>query len=110
MTKDLVIERRWSCMRIESRDGAVLHSADRLPGVDVLRGLAALLVVLHHIDIRFRINGYDVQPFLPEGLRQVLFGTGQYSVACFFVISGFLITRLSLRRWGSPHQVSIAAF
>jgi peptidoglycan/LPS O-acetylase OafA/YrhL len=84
--------------------------ADRLPGVDVLRGLAAMLVVLHHIDLRFRINGYDVQPFLPECLRQTLFYTGQYSVASFFVISGFLITRLSLRRWGSPQRVSVAAF
>jgi peptidoglycan/LPS O-acetylase OafA/YrhL len=89
---------------------ATLHRAERLPGVDVLRGLAAMLVVLHHIDIRFRINRYDVEPFLPEGLRQVLLGTGQYSVTCFFVISGFLITRLSLRRWGSPHQISIGAF
>ncbi len=36
--------------------------------------------------------------------------TGHYSVVCFFVISGFLITRLSLRRWGSPQQISPAVF
>lgn len=83
---------------------------DRLPGVDVLRGLAAMLVVLHHIDIRFRINGYAVEPFLPEELGRVLLGTGQYAVICFFVISGFLITRLSLRRWGVPLRISVAAF
>jgi peptidoglycan/LPS O-acetylase OafA/YrhL len=97
-------------MQGQSTRSAVLHREDRLPGVDLLRGLAAMLVVLHHIDIRFRINGYAVQPFLPEGLRQVLFDTGPYSVTCFFVISGFLITRLSLRRWRSPHQISIATF
>jgi peptidoglycan/LPS O-acetylase OafA/YrhL/poly(3-hydroxybutyrate) depolymerase len=83
---------------------------DRLSGVDVLRGLAAMLVVLHHIDIRFRINGYGVEPFLPEGLRQLLLGTGQYAVTCFFVISGFLITRLSSRRWATLQEISLAKF
>ena len=82
----------------------------RLPGVDVLRGLAAMLVVLLHIRIRFPINGYHVDPFLPDGLATVLFNTGYHSVICFFVISGFLITRLSLRRWGSLHQISPVAF
>jgi peptidoglycan/LPS O-acetylase OafA/YrhL len=82
----------------------------RLPGVDVLRGLAAMLVVLHHVDIRFRINGYHVPPFLPEPLRTLLLDTGYYSVVCFFVISGFLITRLSLRRWHSLEQMSPTAF
>ena len=82
----------------------------RLPGVDVLRGLAAMLVVLLHIRIRFRINGYHVEPFLPDGVSTVLLGTGYYAVICFFVISGFLITRLSLRRWGSLHQISPVAF
>ncbi len=97
-------------MGIGSTTGAILHGADRLPGVDVLRGVAAMLVVLRHIHIRFRINGYEVQPFLPETLGTVLLNTGHYSVVCFFVISGFLITRLSLRRWGSPHRISPAVF
>ncbi|HEY4212646.1 MAG TPA: acyltransferase [Steroidobacteraceae bacterium] len=94
-------------MSTEARELAV---TDRLPGVDALRGLAAMLVVLHHIHIRFRINGYTVPPFLPEGVAKVLFWTGYYSVICFFVISGFLITRLSLRRWGDLERVSPAAF
>jgi peptidoglycan/LPS O-acetylase OafA/YrhL len=65
---------------------------------------------VHHIHIRFRINGYHVEPFLPDGLGRVLLWTGNYSVVCFFVISGFLITRLSLRRWGSLDQIPPAAF
>lgn len=97
-------------MQAGSADRTILHGGDRLPGVDVLRGLAAMLVVLHHVYIRFRINGYVLPPVLPGGLRHVLFGTGQYSVACFFVISGFLITRLSLRRWSTPQQIPISAF
>jgi peptidoglycan/LPS O-acetylase OafA/YrhL len=82
----------------------------RLAGVDVLRGLAAMLVVLHHIYIRFQINGYHVESFLPDGLSAVLFRTGYQSVICFFVISGFLITRLSLRRWESLDQISPTTF
>jgi peptidoglycan/LPS O-acetylase OafA/YrhL len=78
---------------------------DRLAGVDVLRGIAAMLVVLRHIHIRFRINGYEVEPFLPEWLHPVLLNSGYYSVICFFVISGFLITRLSLRRWSALHRI-----
>lgn len=87
-----------------------MNQSARLPGVDVLRAVAAMLVVLHHIDIRFRINGYHVQPFLPAPLRTVLLNTGYFSVVCFFVISGFLITRLSLRRWDSLDQISPVTF
>ena len=72
----------------------------RLDGVDVLRGLCVLLVVLHHIHLRFVLNHYDVDA-LPGVLNQVLFWSGYYAVITFFVISGFLITRLSVRRWGS---------
>jgi peptidoglycan/LPS O-acetylase OafA/YrhL len=69
-----------------------------------------MLVVVHHIHIRFRINGFKVTPFLPDGLWQVLVGTGYYAVICFFVISGFLITRLSLRRWSSLQQMEPLKF
>jgi peptidoglycan/LPS O-acetylase OafA/YrhL len=79
-------------------------------GIDVLRGLAVLLVVLHHIHIRFRIQGYDVATLLPRRVGSVLFWSGHYSVIVFFVISGFLITSLSLRRWGTLGQVPIGAF
>lgn len=83
---------------------------NRLAGVDILRGLAAMFVVIHHVHIRFRINGYQVEPFLPESVNKVVMWTGYYAVVCFFVISGFLITRLSLRRWGSLDQISPVAF
>jgi peptidoglycan/LPS O-acetylase OafA/YrhL len=97
-------------MRVESMDGAMPQGGDRLPGIDVLRGVAAILVVLHHIHIRFRFHGYEMPPYLPEGVSTLMFWTGYYAVVCFFVISGFLITRLSLRRWSSPQQLSPAAF
>src|ERR1700743_296048 len=83
---------------------------ERLPAVDALRGLAAILVVLHHIHIRFRINGYTVPAFLPEAVARVLFWTGYYCVIGFFFLWGFLITRLSRRRWGELGRISPAAF
>jgi peptidoglycan/LPS O-acetylase OafA/YrhL len=76
-------------------------SRTRLPGVDVLRGLCILSVVLHHIHLRFTTNKYHVNDVLPATVNQVLFWSGLYAVIAFFVISGFLITGLSIRRWGS---------
>ena len=52
----------------------------RLQGVDVLRGLAAILVVLDHIHLRFQINRYGVADLLPDSLGKVLFRSGYYSV------------------------------
>lgn len=82
----------------------------RLAGVDVLRGIAALLVVLHHVHLRFVIQRHDVADLLPTPLSNVLFWSGYYSVIVFFVISGFLITSLSLRRWGSPAGIPLGGF
>jgi peptidoglycan/LPS O-acetylase OafA/YrhL len=82
----------------------------RLNGVDVMRGLCVLLVTLHHIHLRFWLNDYDVDHYLPKLSNRVLFWSGYYAVICFFVISGFLITGLSLRRWGRLGSVHLGRF
>lgn len=69
-----------------------------------------LLVVLHHIHLRFVLNHYLVWNASPAELEQVLFWSGYYAVIVFFVISGYLITSLSLRRWGSLGDVRIGSF
>jgi peptidoglycan/LPS O-acetylase OafA/YrhL len=47
---------------------------------------------------------------LPGLLTRVKFISGYYAVNFFFVISGFLITRLSVARWGKLGQVHIGRF
>lgn len=41
-----------------------------------------------------------------KSLNQVLFWSGYYAVITFFVISGFLITGLSIKRWGQYAYLS----
>ncbi|HEV7444273.1 MAG TPA: acyltransferase [Steroidobacteraceae bacterium] len=82
----------------------------RLHGVDILRGLCVLLVIMHHIHLRFVINHYDVDGVLPKVLNQVLFWSGYYAVITFFVISGFLITSLSVGRWGPLGEIHVGSF
>jgi peptidoglycan/LPS O-acetylase OafA/YrhL len=71
-------------------------SGGRLEGVDVLRGLSVLLVTLHHIHLRFVLNDFPVENVLPGLLSRVVFMSGYNAVIIFFVISGFLITRLPI--------------
>ena len=82
----------------------------RLAGVDVLRGLCILSVLLHHAHLRFTLGKYPVKGVLPETLERVLFWSGLYAVIAFFVISGFLITSLSIRRWGELGNVHAGRF
>jgi len=87
-----------------------LSTRQRVRGIDVLRGLAVILVMLNHIHLRFEINDYDVDGLLPGPLSTVLFWSGHEAVVIFFVISGFLITSLSLRRWGSLEKIELSRF
>src|SRR5260221_10869832 len=65
----------------------------RYPSLDGLRGFAALLVVLNHI------NGFSERDFvihrIPFSLLQQVYYTiasGPFGVQIFFVLSGFLIS------------------
>ena len=63
----------------------------RLPGLDGLRGVAALAVVAYHLDARL----------LPGGFL---------GVDLFFTISGFIITTLLLREFEQQGSIDLPAF
>jgi peptidoglycan/LPS O-acetylase OafA/YrhL len=73
----------------------------RLDGVDVLRGLSILAVVLLHIWIRFSFFGVKLAAGWPAWARHFVFFNGGNGVTVFFAVSGFLITLTSMRRFGS---------
>jgi peptidoglycan/LPS O-acetylase OafA/YrhL len=82
----------------------------RVPGIDLLRGLCIVAVVLHHINLRIRFNQSGLGKLLGPAANRVLFWSGYYGVIVFFVISGFLIATWSLKRWGGPRQISRRQF
>jgi peptidoglycan/LPS O-acetylase OafA/YrhL len=79
--------------------------AARLPALDGLRGVAILLVLLYHF-VLVGIGGTEVPSFLrPQAHEPAnwadralvsVMGTGWTGVDLFFVLSGFLITRILL--------------
>jgi peptidoglycan/LPS O-acetylase OafA/YrhL len=86
------------------------RSWTRLDGVDLLRGLAIFFVLMNHINIR--LVGADV-PYtkdLPKQLVHFLVRNGQLGVQMFFVVSGFLIASISLRRWSPMSRVNLRDF
>jgi peptidoglycan/LPS O-acetylase OafA/YrhL len=85
-------------------------TGQRLEGVDVLRGLAILFVLLNHVNMRLRFARVPYTEGLPEELVTSLVWNGQRGVQIFFAVSGFLITATSLRRWGGLSQVSPQGF
>ena len=82
----------------------------RNSGIDVLRGLSILLVVIHHIGIRVPLSQTLLAGFLPNWLLQGLNFNGTEAVIIFFVISGFLITRRSQERWGDLRNIPLGGF
>ena len=66
-----------------------LRATDRNQGIDLLRGLSILLVVLHHIGLRIPLRKTDSAEILPTRLLDALNYNGYEAVFVFFVISGF---------------------
>lgn len=82
----------------------------RNPGIDTLRGVSILLVILNHIGIRLPLTKTLLAGVLPAWLLNVLTGRGYEAVFIFFVISGFLITGMSLQRWGGLNRIGMGGF
>ena len=82
----------------------------RIDGIDILRGLSILAVVVHHINLRIRLEKTPLGPYLSKSAISFLGWNGANGVFVFFAISGFLITTTCLRRWGSLDRISLKGF
>jgi peptidoglycan/LPS O-acetylase OafA/YrhL len=89
---------------------AARHSWTRLDGVDLLRGLAILCVLMNHVNTRLRVNDIPYTDGVPQPLVHALTGNGQFGVQIFFAISGFLITSITLKRWGALQNINVRDF
>lgn len=76
-------------------------SWNRLDGVDLIRGLSILFVLMNHVNMQLLFAHVPYTKGLPAQLVSSIVWNGQYGVQMFFTVSGFLITATSLRRWGS---------
>jgi peptidoglycan/LPS O-acetylase OafA/YrhL len=85
-------------------------AAARNHGIDLLRGLAILLVVLHHTGLRIPLARTALAEVLPVRLLKALIYNGYEAVFVFFVISGFLIALHAMERWGDLGRIDLRAF
>lgn len=85
-----------------------MSAKEHLPNLDGLRTLAALTVVLGHCNA---ISAFPIQPDSSlQGLKHFLFGQAVLGVQFFFVLSGFLITRIVLREQDQNNGFDIRLF
>ena len=98
----------WSMASARSSESA--RSWKRLDGVDLLRGLAIFFVLMNHVNMRLLGAKVPYTKFLPAQLVHLLVWNGQLGVQMFFAVSGFLITSITLRRWGSLSNVNVRDF
>jgi peptidoglycan/LPS O-acetylase OafA/YrhL len=82
----------------------------RYDTIDFLRGISILLVVISHVRIRIPFKELALLDWIPENVLNAVFYSGNEGVRIFFVISGFLITATSLKRWGKIENIDIRTF
>jgi len=85
-------------------------SVSQNSGINTLRGISILSVILLHINIRVPFSETLLGSSMPNMIYKVLFWSGFYGVCIFFVISGFLISTSALNKWGSLPDIKPGGF
>ncbi|MEQ1683427.1 MAG: acyltransferase [Burkholderiaceae bacterium] len=78
--------------------------------IDLLRGVAILLILLLHYSLSYRLSKSPLADWVGAGAVRAVVNNGNYGVTMFFVVSGYLITSNTLRRFGSLGTVDVRAF
>ena len=86
------------------------NADSRNAGIDLLRGISIVLVILNHVGIRIPLSKTLLADWLPKTFLRDLNYNGYEAVFVFFVISGFLITRRAFEHWGGLSAISLREF
>ena len=78
--------------------------------IDFIRGLSLLMVINSHFGIIGYVGLFSSTQLFGRSLGEIESGMGYYGVVIFFVISGFLITSLTLRRYQSLDKIRVLEF
>ena len=82
----------------------------RSGGIDHLRGLAIVLVLLHHFNITYALDDTGFARAFGWNVVHAVCRNGNYAVTIFFVVSGYLITSNAVNRWGRLADIGMASF
>ena len=92
-----------------------INTQNRYDIIDLLRGVAILLVVVRHTQLRIPFDKADFlmnipTPFINAAFINAAFISGNEGVRIFFVISGFIITMMSLNRYSELRNIDAKQF